>query len=161
MKTIKISQILLFALLVSCYNANAQKQDDNLLEFNLTSMALEKCTPAKSYKLTLYKEGEIVESVFIKNSGPVNINLKVDQVYTVVFEKDSLPKKMLIINTELPKQNMVLKTNNFEFEVELSPDLSNQKEEMLDFPVGYVFYTKENKRLVPSDLYRHNINKSN
>ncbi len=116
MKAKQIFQILVFALLVGSYKVTAQKQDDNLLEFHLTSMALENGSPSKQYKLTLYTEGEIVES-------------------------------------------LVLQTNNFE--VKLSPDLSNQKKEMLDFPIGYVFYTKENKQLAASDTNRHNINKCN
>ena len=61
----------------------------------------------------------------------------------------------------MPAENAVLKKNSLEYEVELSPNFSTQKDEMLDFPVGYVFYKKENKQLVSSDFYHNHIHKSN
>lgn len=160
MKNEKLIQLVLLVLLATCYKTKAQSYDQDLLEFNLTSIALKDGKPVKKYNLTLYAEGKIIESIYVKKGSPVNINLKVNQIYTIVYEKDSLPKKIIIINTELPQQNTALQTNDFEFEIELSPDISTQKEEMLDFPVGYVFYERKKKQLVPSDSYHNYIHKS-
>ena len=161
MENKKIIQLLLLALIITCYKTQAQCSEYDLLEFNLTSIAFKDGKKAKGYKLTLYSEGKIIESVYVKKAGPVTVNLKVNQVYTIVYEKDSLPKKIIIVNTEMPAENAVLKKNSLEYEVELSPNFSTQKDEMLDFPVGYVFYKKENKQLVSSDFYHNHIHKSN
>lgn len=161
MKNEKLIQLVLIVLLATFCKTKAQNYDADILEFNLTSIALKDGKPVKKYNLTLYAEGKIIESIYVKKRSPVNINLKVNQIYTIVYEKDSLPKKIIIINTELPQQNTALQTNSFEFVIELSPIVSTQKEEMLDFPVGYVFYKKEKKQLVASDSYRKIIHKSN
>jgi len=158
MKTKNLIQLLMLAVLLTGYKTNAQKDDRDLIEFNVTSIALEKGKQAKKYKLILYAGGKIVDSVFVKKGGPITISLKPNQVYSMVYEKDSMLRKTVIVNTELPNKKTAIKENSFEFEVELSPDLATQNKEMLDFPVGYIFYNKEKKHLMANNAYHKNVN---
>ena len=158
MKTKNLIQILMLAVLLTGYKTSAQKDNRGLIEFDITAIALDHGKQAKKYKLTLYTAGKIVDSVFVKKGEPITVSLKPNQVYSMVFEKDSLPRKTIIVNTELPNKKTVIKANSFEFEVELSPELASQDKDMLDFPVGYIIYNKEKKHLIASNAYHKNVN---
>ena len=154
-----ITLYLLFLTSILVHNAQAQNKKKHSAPFDLNGVATVYGKPAGNYELTLYYNGEIVETFYVTKASPVTFELESNRVYSLVYEKGAFPDKIVIINTEVPQDIKNIGSQVFHYEVELAPRASTQKKEMEDYPVAYVFYHTEEKKLVFSSKYHNDSHK--
>lgn len=147
LKTINKAFVAVFVAL--SYTITAQ--DKTTFELNTSALFNDK--PTSSYNILVYENGKLVDSLFIKKVKPTKITLEGDKYYSIVFKKDDLAPKLVIVDTYVPKGIGELVDEPFDLQIELSPDIKKIKEEFDDYPVAILMVNKKKKLLMASENY--------
>lgn len=111
--------------------------------------------PAEGYKVLLYKNNESLGEVATKK-GRFDLELDIDQMYTVRVLKDGFQEKIMFFDTNLPKD--LVKYPDYECFVDLQPTLAQGVDPFYtDFPSAIVRYDAEMKGFYHSEHYLTHI----
>lgn len=147
LKTINKALVAVFISLSYVITA----QDKTTFELNTSALFNDKTT--SNYNILVYENGKLVDSLFIKKVKPTKITLEGDKYYSIVFKKDNLEPKLVIVDTYVPKGIGELIDEPFDLQIELSPDIKKIKEEFDDYPVAILMVNKKKKLLMASENY--------
>lgn len=111
---------------------------------------------AKDFKVLLYKNNEAMGEVPAPKKGRFELELDIDQVYTVRILKDGFQEKMLTIDTNLPKE--LTKYPDYMCFINLQPVLAAGVDPFYtDFPSAIVRYDETQGGFYHSEHYLSHI----
>lgn len=112
--------------------------------------------PVEDYKVMLYKNNESLGEVPVGKSGIFELELDIDQMYTVRVLKEGYQEKIMNIDTTLPKD--LTKYPDYECFINLQPTMAEGVDPFYtDFPSAIVRYSEEMKGFYHSEHYLTHI----
>lgn len=97
--------------------------------------------------IVVFENNKRIDTLLTKKNGRFEYDVKLNRYYTLVFPKEDMSFKSLVVDTTIPEDfyyipiyKCVIRLNQ-EFEDELA-----EKERYADFPLGIVKYDNENLR---------------
>lgn len=153
---------LIFAtILVNLFTFHATAQNrktySRFMQFSATVVF--RSVPTNNYSVILYKDGVKMDSVFNKEPNSIDYYLQVNQVYTLVFQKDGCEKNMVIVNTTLPNGVKGFDSKSNSLLVNMSSIVSKPTSDNEDFP-DEVLIINQASKLVSSESYHQFIQSS-
>lgn len=134
------------------YSLSAQN-NEKIGSLEIFGTALLNDKPTNNYSISVYLNGKKIDSLYTNKTKSIFFILEYNQLYTFLFQKKECLDKLVIINTELPKELKRLKNDTFEFEVEMTQDLVKNSKEIEDFPVAVLSVNKDQSALEASKSY--------
>ncbi len=108
------------------------------------------------YKVFLYRNNEALGEVPVGKKGRFELELDIDQMYTVRVVKEGYQEKMLNIDTTLPQD--LTKYPDYECFINLQPAMAQGVDPFYtDFPSAIVRYDAEMKGFYHSEHYLTHI----
>jgi hypothetical protein len=111
---------------------------------------------AEGVEATLYKDNTLIGPVAIKKNGTFELNLDIDQFFTVMLKKSGFQNKMIYVDTTLPQD--LVTYPDYEYYVTLMPQEARNIETFYtDFPSAIIRYDAEMKGFYHSENYLTHI----
>lgn len=143
LKSILFFSILFFSLVLKAQPVFFEISASVLLEDKITSQ----------YFILVLSDGQLKDSIFCKKEKPVVLTLEGNKIYSIVFKKENYPEKLVIVNTKNPSGVRELSEDPFNLQIELSPNKTSVKQELIDYPVAILMVDKKVKSLMASEKY--------
>ncbi len=152
MKTL-LKLILVLIFITVTLDSNAQKIRSKKDVLEITSAALLNNQRASNYAMSVYLDGRIIDSMYTKSKKTIKFYVAYNQIYTFLFQKENCLDKIVIVNTQLPKDMKSIQDDTFDFEIEMSQVLSKNSKELEDYPVAVLYIDKKEEMLQASAKY--------
>lgn len=107
----------------------------------------------RNYAISVYMDGNKIDSIFSKSKKSIYFYVSYHNVYTFLFQKDGCRDKIVIVNTNIPEGQKGMKDDIFEFEVEMSQSLIKDSKEIEDYPVAVLKVNEADQVLEVSESY--------
>ncbi len=152
MKAIKKIQLFV-VLCLSMINIKAQvkRNSNNFIEVKVRALLNDKYT--KNYSVSVYLDGLRIDSMYNNSKRALYVDLELNKIYSLHYQKSNCADKIVIINTTLPSDLDLLEDENRYFEIEMSDGLLKKTSETVDLPVAILVIDKIEKLLVVSETY--------
>lgn len=140
------SKTLLFTFLF-CSAFALFGQEPNFVELKILGRVMEDEKVVENQAIIVFENNTRIDTLLTKKNGRFEYVVKLNSYYTLVFPKEDMSFKSLVVDTKIPEDFYYIPTYkcvirlNQEFEDELA-----EKERYEDFPLGIVKYDNENLR---------------
>ncbi len=111
--------------------------------------------PLANAKVTLFKNGNPIQSVHTQSNGEFIFNLDVNGEYLIEIEKSGFLPKKIAFNTELP--NEVTGRWTMEFAMSLFPGCEGVNTSILNEPVDRIKYSSNKSDFISDEAYVRNM----
>lgn len=147
--------VILVTLLFSAYVDAQNLKEKKKIE--LASQLTVQGRLQNNYSVIVQLDGKSLDTIWVKSSRPYGIFLEADKIYTLIYRLDDYPDKLVMVNTCIPKNDLMRLRFLFSFQCEMSPQFSTLKNEYEEFPVALVIYDKIDKNFVLAQNYHFQI----
>jgi hypothetical protein len=152
MKTFTTCALLILINAIA-FTATAQKKIKRQSTLEISGAALLNDQRIKDYSVSVYLDGHKVDSMYSKTTKPLYFNVVYNKVYTLLFQKEGCPDKMVIFNTDVPQGLKNMRDDTFDFEIEMSQYLLKNTRETEDYPAAVLLINKQTESLENSETY--------
>ena len=153
-KTLKVVAVFLlipFAVKPSSADSTKKKLTTTL---EISASLLLKGNPTSNYTVMISHDGNITDSIYVKTTKAVFMELEQDGVYTIIFSKKGYDDKMVLVDTHLGVKPKKSDDFTFDFDLEIDPKHSTLKKDFSDLPVAWVRFNKKSREFEISQRYK-------
>ena len=151
MNFIKLFGVVALCFSISTSKAQSKHSKTDVLE--ITGAALLNDERVVDYAISVYLDGTKIDSMYTKSKNTIKFYVAYNQTYTFLFQKLNCVDKIVIVNTQIPKDIKSIKDNTFDFQIEMSQSLSKNSEEVEDYPIAVLYIDKQEEALRASEEY--------
>ncbi|MCE3225517.1 MAG: hypothetical protein K0S32_68 [Bacteroidetes bacterium] len=157
-KILTLIAVLCLSLLSNPAKANNPKRSSDSLCLEISGRLLKvKAVEDREYKVELVYNGEIVDSLTLKDKNEFKFNLKKNTVYGIRITKKGYVSRIISIDTSLPQFAKAFFRFQFDTELIETAFSKNLDQDALDFPIALISFNQQMGCFYYSEEYTSNI----
>jgi UTP:GlnB (protein PII) uridylyltransferase len=84
------------------FNQFSFSQNDTTIFVQVAAKLTNKNRLLHDFKVSVFKEGKCIDTIWVVNNKPKYIELKKSEIYTVFYRSNDSLEKIIIVNTNVP-----------------------------------------------------------